>query len=38
MRTTSISRTLGVLAADDQKTLSEKARDVNKRSENPYPK
>lgn len=38
MRTTSTSRTLGVLAADEQKTLSEKVKEVNKRSENPYPK
>ncbi len=35
---TSSSRIFGALAADDQRTLSEKVRDVNKRSENPYPK
>lgn len=31
-------RAFGTPAADEQKTLSEKVREVNKRSENPYPK
>lgn len=38
MRSTSTSRTLGSLSAEDQKTLSQKVKEVNKRSENPYPK